>query len=116
MDYAVSRQGKTLVTLHEGSDTTACDVATEQLTGNLEALADAGAISDWSIDEVEVYEHPSAPFDPYTVTVAFTVTVAVSAESEAEAEERGANAIDEALADADVDAVSFTSSPASTAD
>lgn len=115
MDYAVSREGRTLVTLHEGTETTACDVATEQLAESLREIADAGTVSDWSIDEAEVYEYPNAPFDPYTVTVAFTVTVVVAAETAAEAEERGASVIDEALADADVEAVSYTSSPATTA-
>lgn len=115
MEYAVAREGTTLVTLHEGTDTTACDVATDQLEANLDSLVEAGPLTDWAVVDAEVYEHPAAPFDPYTVTVAFTVTVAVEAESAAEAEEVGANAIDEALADAGVDAVSYTSSPAASA-
>lgn len=112
MDYAVSREGTTLVTLHGGSDTTACDEATAQLSEALAGLAADDAISEWSIDDAAVYEHPNAPFDPYTVTVAFSVTIAVAADDEATAEERGTSAIDDALAEADVDAVSFTSGPA----
>ena len=118
MAYAVTREGTTLVTLHEGTDTTACDAATEQLAAQLAALADDDSITEWSIDDATVYEHPTAPFDPYTVSVAFTVTVNVSTDDATDAdaaESIGSNAIDEALERADVDAISYTSSPATTA-
>jgi len=112
MEYAVSRDGTTLVTLHEGTDTTACDEATRELTRHLESLATDGPISTWSITDAEVYEHPTAPFDPYTITVAFTLTVVVDADGSDAAEEAGANTIAAALEAADVETVSYTSTPA----
>ena len=115
MDFTVSRDGTTLVTLHEGTETTACDAATAELTAHLESLETEGRIADWAIEDAEVYEHPSAPFDPYTITVAFTVTVTVEADDPTTAAAVGADAIDEALENADVDAVSYTSAPAATA-
>ena len=115
MEFAVSRDGTTLVTLHGGSDTTACDQATDELTDGLESLAAEETISDWEIADADVYEHPTAPFDPYTIAVEFAVTVVVEADDEDEAEEIGANAIDEALERAGVEGVSYTSSPAASA-
>ncbi|WP_246998759.1 hypothetical protein [Halosolutus gelatinilyticus] len=115
MEFAVSREGTTLVTLHEGTDTTACNAAAAELTANLESLAAEGTIANWAIDDATVYEHPTAPFDPYTIAVAFTVTVVVDADDPAAATEIGASAIDDALERADVDAVSYTSSPAASA-
>ncbi|MFC4543897.1 hypothetical protein ACFO5R_18380 [Halosolutus amylolyticus] len=115
MEYAVARDGTTLVTLHEGTDTTACDAATAELTANLESLESEGRIADWTIENAEVYEHPTAPFDPYTITVAFTVTVTVEADDADTASEVGASAIDDALENADVDAVTYTSAPAASA-
>ncbi|WP_265110190.1 hypothetical protein [Halosolutus halophilus] len=115
MEFAVSRDGTTLVTLHEGTDTTACDAATAELTANLESLEAEGRIAGWTIEDAEVYEHPTAPFDPYTITVAFTVTVTVEADDPERATEIGASAIDDALENAGVDAVSYTSAPATSA-
>ncbi|QSW97890.1 hypothetical protein [Haloterrigena alkaliphila] len=116
MEFAVSRAGTTRVTLHGGSDTTACDDATDQLAETLETLAADGVIADWEIEDADVYEHPAGPFDPYTITLEFSVTVVVEADDADAATELGADAIDEALADADFDAVSYTSSPAASAD
>ncbi|MDZ7731327.1 MAG: hypothetical protein U5K37_11015 [Natrialbaceae archaeon] len=62
MEFAVSREGSTLITLHEGTDTTACDAAVEQLESNLTSLTDKGKIQSWRIDEATVSEHPVAPF------------------------------------------------------
>ncbi|TYL40152.1 hypothetical protein CV102_00800 [Natronococcus pandeyae] len=109
MEYAVSREGTTLVTLHNGSDTTATDDATEQLAETFESLAAEGAIDDWEITDAEVDEHPTAPFDPYTIAVTFAITVPVEADDADEAGDRGADLIDDLLEDADVDAVSYTS-------
>ena len=115
MEFAVSRDGTTLVTLHGGSDTTACDEATDELAENLERLASDGTVSDWTIDDADVYEHPTGPFDPYTITVAFSVTVVVEAEDADAAAEIGAGAIADALENADVESVTYTSSPAASA-
>lgn len=109
MEFAVSRDGTTLVTLHGGSDTTACDEAAEGLAASLETLETNGAITDWAIDDNEVYEHPTGPFDPYTITVAFSVTVGVDAADADAATAVGADAIDAALEDADLDSVTYTS-------
>ena len=111
MEYAVSRDGTSLVTLHEGSDTTARDEATAQLVSRLEDFEN-GPVTDWAIVDSEVHEPPTGPFDPYTVAVDFTVTVAVEAEDAETAEEVGTEVIDDALASAGVDYVTYTSSPA----
>ncbi|SER73831.1 hypothetical protein [Natrinema salaciae] len=115
MEFAVSRAGTTLVTLHGGSDTTACDEATTMLAETLESPAADGAITDWDITDADIYEHPTAPFDPYTIALEFAVTVTVEAESADEAAEIGAAAIDDALDAAGVESVSYTSSPAASA-
>ncbi len=115
MEFTVSRDGTTLVTLHEGSDTTACDAATDELTTTLDALAADDRIRAWTIDDADVYEPPTAPFDPYTIAVDFTVTVTVAAETADAATDIGAATIEEALETGDVDAVSYTSSPAASA-
>ncbi|MBZ6494396.1 hypothetical protein [Natrinema longum] len=112
MEFTVSRAGTTLVTLHGGSDTTACDEATTSLADALESLAADGTITDWEITDADVYEHPTAPFDPYTITLEFTVTVTVVADDTDEATEIGATAIDDALGAAGVESVTYTSSPA----
>ncbi|WP_222919908.1 hypothetical protein [Natrinema sp. SYSU A 869] len=115
MEFAVSRTGTTLVTLHGGSDTTARDEATTTLADTFETLADEETVTDWEIGDATVYEHPTGPFDPYTITLEFAVTVTVEADDADEAAEIGASTIDEALANADVDAVSYTSSPTASA-
>ncbi len=112
MKYAVSRDGTTLVTLHEGTDTTARDEAIGQLDASLESVGASGPITDWAISDADVYEHPTAPFEPYTITVTFTVSVAVEADDAAAAEELGASAIDRTLESAGVESVSYTSPPA----
>ncbi|SEW03228.1 hypothetical protein [Natrinema salifodinae] len=115
MEFAVSRDGTTLVTLHGGSDTTACEEATSDLADSLETLAAAETVTAWEITDADVYEHPTAPFDPYTIAVSFTVTVTVDAADADQATEIGADAIDDALANAGVESVTYTSSPAASA-
>ncbi|ELZ25160.1 hypothetical protein [Natrinema limicola] len=115
MEFAVSRTGTTLVTLHGGSDTTACDDAMSTLADTLETLAAEGTITDWDVTDADVYEHPTAPFDPYTIALEFSVTVTTEADDEREAAERGASVIDDALATADVTSVAYTTSPAASA-
>lgn len=109
--FTVSRTGRSLVTLHEGTDTTARSEATAQLSDTLEELATSTAISDWAVGDAEVYEHPAAPFDPYTVAVEFTVTVTVTADDAVSAESIGTNAIDDALESAGIDGVSYAAAP-----
>ncbi|MGQ3411870.1 hypothetical protein ACT4ML_06360 [Natrinema sp. LN54] len=116
MEFAVSRAGTTLVTLHGGSDTTACDEATTELAATFESLTAEGPITDWDIADADVYEHPTGPFDPYTIVLEFSVTVVVEADDADEATERGASAIDEALEDAGVESVSYASPPTASAD
>ena len=115
MEFSVSRTGTTLVTLHGGSDTTACDDATSTLADNLASLVADGAITDWDVTDADIYEHPTAPFDPYTITLEFTVTVTVDAADAEEAAEIGASAIDDALTAAEVTSVTYTTSPAASA-
>ncbi len=112
MEYAVSRDGTTLVTLHEGTDTTARAAATDRLAESLEAEA---AFVDWSIDGASVYEGPTAPFDPYTVAVEFGVTVLVEADDAGRARSLGTAAIADALAAAGLEGVSYGSPAEATA-
>lgn len=108
MEYAVSRKGTTLVTLHEGTDTTACSAAAEKLSEQLAALESSVSVEEWAILETDVYEHPAAPFDPYTVVATFRITVAVDADSESAATERGAVAIDRVLEDGPLESITYT--------
>lgn len=107
MEFAVSRDGTTLVTLHQGTDTTACDGAQTEFAAALEALEDDGTLSDWAITDAEVYEPPTAPFDPYTIAVDFAVTVTVDADDAAAASEIGASRIDDALEAAEAESITF---------
>ena len=115
MEFTVSRTGTTLVTLHGGSDTTACDDATSALADTLESLAAEETITNWEVLDAEVYEHPTGPFDPYTISLEFTVTVTTEAADADEATAIGADAIDDALAAGGVESVAYTTSPAATA-
>lgn len=109
--FTVSRTGRSLVTLHEGTDTTARSEATTQLSDTLEGLVPSTPVSDWAVGDADVYEPPAAPFDPYTVAVEFTVTVAVTADDADSAESIGTNAIDDALESAGLDGVSYAGAP-----
>ncbi|MWV38599.1 hypothetical protein [Natrialba sp. INN-245] len=115
MEFAVSRDGRALVTLHEGSDTTARDEARATFVDALEALEADGPIVEWEITHVEIHELPTAPFEPYTVELAFVATVVVEADSADRAVNAGATTIDEALAAADVGTISYTSAPTASA-
>lgn len=109
--YTVSREGTVLVTLHEGTDTTARTEATSQVETTFEDLTRAESIEGWELTDAGVHEHPAAPFDPYTVAVEFTVSVTVDAVDASAAESVGASAISDALETAEMDAVSYTSAP-----
>ena len=111
MEFVVSRKGRTLVTLHEGTDTTARDAASAELGETFAALDETGAVSDWSLGSPSVYEHPTAPFEPYTISVPFAVTVAVEAESSTVAIDRGLTRIEAVLRDAEIDGLEYTSPP-----
>lgn len=111
MEFAVSRAGTTHLTLHGGSDTTACNEAEADLADTLESLAADGRLTDWEIADADVYEHPTAPFDPYTVALEFEVTVTVDADDADAAAEAGAAAIETALAGTDAEPVDYASSP-----
>ncbi len=111
MEYAVSRDGTSLVTLHEGSDTTARNEAVEQLTDRLEEFEN-GPVADWAILDSDVSEPPTGPFDPYTIAVDFTVTVVVDAEDAESAKAVGTTTIEAALETAGIDYVSYSTDPA----
>ncbi|GAB7018568.1 hypothetical protein [Halostagnicola bangensis] len=111
MTHIVSREVRTLVTLHEGTDTTARDEATDEIAGALESLAESettGGI-DWNGLDAEVYEHPAAPFDPYTIVISFRLFVSVDAESARAAEEVGARRIETIVENAGFESVSYPS-------
>jgi len=112
MEYAVSRGGTTLVTLHEGTDTTARAAAAGRLASIFE---EADGFADWSVGEASVYEGPTAPFDPYTVAVEFGVTVVVEADDTGRARSRGSATIADALDAAGLEGVSYGSPAEATA-
>ncbi len=105
MTYTVSREGTTLITLHEGTDTTACRAAAAELEAR---FADQGAIAEWTVVGADVFEGPAAPFDPYTIAVNFAVSVAVDADDEGAAKTQGTAAIESALADTDLESITYT--------
>ncbi|OLZ41796.1 hypothetical protein A6E15_12725 [Natrinema saccharevitans] len=111
MEFAVSRAGTTRLTLHGGSDTTACNEAEADLAGTLNSLTADGRLTDWAIADTEVYEHPTAPFDPYTIALEVEVTVTVDAADADAAAEAGTAAIEAALAETDAEPVDYASSP-----
>ncbi|AGB32954.1 hypothetical protein C488_09906 [Natrinema pellirubrum DSM 15624] len=111
MSFAVSHAGTTHLTLHGGSDTTACNEAEAELAEALEALVAAGRLTDWEIADADVYEHPTAPFDPYTIALEFAVTVTVDADDADAAAEEGMAAIEAALAGTDAEPNDDASSP-----
>ncbi|MDG5758153.1 hypothetical protein QA600_02230 [Natronococcus sp. A-GB1] len=115
MEFAVSREGTTLVTLHGGSNTTAREDAAAELEETFESLATEGTLVDWAVTDAEVHEPPSAPFDPYTIAIEFDVVVTVEADDAEAAGERGAETIDAALAEAGVDSITYRSSPTASA-
>ncbi len=105
MTYTVSREGTTLITLHEGTDTTACRAA----AGELEArFVDQEAIAEWTVVDTDVFEGPAAPFDPYTIAVSFAVSVAVDTDDKGAAKTQGTTAIETALADAGLESITYT--------
>ncbi|WP_255170479.1 hypothetical protein [Natrononativus amylolyticus] len=103
MEHTVSRAATALVTVREGTDTTARAAASDELAARLEGLAVESAAVDWEITDAAVYEHPAGPFEPYTVRVSVTATAVVDAADEATAERAGTAAIDDALAAADLE-------------
>lgn len=115
MEYAVSRDGTALVTLHGGSETTARDEARSNVAASLESLATTGELADWEIASTSVHEHPTAPFEPYTFAISFRVAVTVDAADPTNAAERGVGAIDDALASAGIESVEYTSSASTSA-
>ncbi|MFP8889414.1 hypothetical protein ACLI4U_06545 [Natrialbaceae archaeon A-CW2] len=108
MEYTVSREGTTLVTLHEGTDTTACSAAEKKLSEQLAGLESPVSVVEWSVLETEVYEHPAAPFDPYTVVATFRMTVAVDAGTESEAIDRGVVVIDQVLENGPLESITYS--------
>lgn len=104
MEVTVSRTGRCRWTLHSGSETTAREDAREELATGLE---EQDVVAEWAIESTEVDEHPTAPFEPYTIAFDISVTVELDVDGE-EAAEIGADAIDDALERAGVDGVSYT--------
>ncbi len=111
MAYTVSREARTLVTLHEGTDTTACNEATDETVGTLESLVEVetNGVIDWNGLDAEVYEHPAAPFDPYTIAISFRLFVDVDADSAQAAKELGAKNIEAILERAGFESLSYPS-------
>lgn len=109
MTYTVSREVRTLVTLHEGTDTTARNEAETELVETLESLPETEEVRIEDGLETAVYEHPAAPFDPYTVAVSFRAVVDVDADSVADANARGATIIENSFERSSLESVSYPS-------
>lgn len=107
MNYTVSHEGTVRITLHGGSDTTACNEAVADLE---EQFADSSAISSWTITDATVFEGPTGPFDPYTIAVDFEVSVDIEAADATAAETAGETQIQTALDDAGLDVIADTMS------
>ncbi|SEH12758.1 hypothetical protein SAMN04487967_0951 [Natronorubrum sediminis] len=105
MEVTVSRTGRCRWTLHSGSETTAREDARKELATGLE---EQDEISDWEIGSVEVDEHPTAPFEPYTIAFDVSVTVEIDVGEREAAAEIGADTIDDVLERAGVDGVTYT--------
>lgn len=114
MEFAVCRDGRTLVTLHEGTETTAIDAALADLQSTFEAIEKDSGVT-WELGEGTVHEYPTAPFDPYTIAVEFRLRVSVEADSAEEAVARGEELIEDTLTEAGLRGVSYTTAPKATA-
>jgi len=108
VNYTVTREGRTLLTLHEGTDTTACHAAVVDLESRVDAM---GSVTDWTITDVAVFEGPVGPFDPYTIEATFSVRVTVSADGRAEAKTAGETAIAAALTEGNLESITYESEP-----
>ncbi|MFP8952987.1 hypothetical protein ACLI4Z_08465 [Natrialbaceae archaeon A-arb3/5] len=113
MEFEVSREVRTFVTLEEGAETTACNEARADLMETLGDLEATGTISNGAVTAASVHEYPAAPLEPYTVSVEFTVAVVVEAESGERATIDGEIAIDDALERADLESISYRTTPVS---
>ncbi|APX95221.1 hypothetical protein [Natronorubrum daqingense] len=108
MEVTVSRTGRCRWTLHSGSETTAREDAREELAAGLE---EDEHVVDWKVENAEVDEHPTAPFEPYTIAFAVSVTVELDVGDREEAAEIGVDTIHDVLERAGVDGVTYTAEP-----
>lgn len=100
-EYEVAREVLALVAVHASSDTAALGTATHRLESRLRtALTDR---MDVALLDASVETHPGGPGDTHLVTVPFVASVVVEAPDRETARERGAAAVDDALARLDLD-------------
>lgn len=94
--YRVMRCVQAVLTVNAATDGAAFSKAREELAHSLETLS-----SNVEIDEREtkVYEHPTAPFEPYRVSIHVDVTVTLEAADEETAARRAEGRLESALAD-----------------
>lgn len=106
-------------TLRQTVETTATDRASTTNTAKTEAAAfvaeaitAAGGEHLVSVDAEapEIYEFPSAPFEPYRVTVRADVVVTADADGESDALDRGRDRLAEILAASDLDGWEYVGS------
>lgn len=107
--YEVSRTVETVAT---GRASTTNTAKTESASKVAEAIATAGGeeLVDVDTEALDVYEFPSAPFEPYRVTVEATVTVHVEGDGECDAIDRGGEVIEGILAASDLDGWEYVGS------
>lgn len=114
MEFSVLREGTVLVTLHSGSDTTACDEATDEFAADSRVARRRG--TDCRLDDGRCrrLRTPDGTVRPIHDRVEFSTTV-VEAVDASEAEQLGADTIDTILEDADVESVPYSTPPTASA-
>lgn len=107
--YEVSRTVETVAT---GRASTTNTAKTESAASVAEAIAAGGgdALADVETEALDVYEFPSAPFEPYRITVRATIAVHVEADGERDAIDRGGEVIEELLSASDLDGWEYVGS------
>jgi len=100
--YTVRRGFETVATCNASGTSTAESAAESSVRATVEAAA-GDALADLSVEAVDVYEFPSAPFEPFKITVRGILAVTVEADGPDQAPEAGSTVIDDALSAADLD-------------
>lgn len=107
--YRVTRNTRAVVTVHASTTGAAFARARRSVREARESLSDDVAVR---VHPTRVYEHPSAPFEPFRVSVEVGVTVPVDAADETGAREAGTERIETVLDGLDLDEWEFVDEPA----
>lgn len=107
--YRVTRDARAVVTVHASTAGAAFARARRSVREARESLSDDVAVR---VHPTRVYEHPSAPFEPFRVSVEVGVTVSVDADDETGAREASEECIETVLDGLDLDEWKFVDEPA----